>query len=148
MSDKMPDRFAGEVAWNMKEFDWTGKSFYFVTFINLLGIPIGFNSKLEQLNRGINQAGHKRINNMILIQFGVFKARAMIEIETPEFADSQVTTFDEPVIADTMIAPGSPAKVSAHLATRVASKRNMEPRQVYYVYDSSGKSKTIVIALT
>lgn len=149
MSDKMPDRFAGEAAWNSKEFDWTGKSFYFVTFLNPFGIPIGLNSKLEQLNRGINQAGHKRVNNMILIQYGVFKARAMIEIETPEFADSQVKTFDEPTIVDTMLSSRSPAKVAVQLRQRVASRRNnMEPRQIYLVYDASGKSKTIMIALT
>jgi len=141
-----------DASWDRKEFDWTGKSFYFVNFISLFGIHFGLNKKLEILNREIRQNGYKTKNSMVLIQYGKVKARTMLEIEKPDRYDAQVQNYDIATNADTIVhysGLASLAKGVEKLKERVYSRRSMMPREIYYVYQSEGNAnKILLIGLT
>ncbi len=138
--------------WDRKEFDWTGKSFYFINFISLFGINFGLDKKLELLNREIRQNGYKIKNPMILVQYGKVKSRAMIEIEKPDRYDAQVQNYDIATTADTIIHYGGLSSLSKgvqKLKERVFSRRSMLPREIYYVYQPGANTeKTLLIGLT
>ncbi|MBM3329129.1 MAG: hypothetical protein FJY67_06615 [Calditrichaeota bacterium] len=145
-------RAIDDSAWDRKEFDWTGKTFYFTTYLNLLGLPIGLPGKLEQLNRDVRTAGHKIKNPMVFIQVGKVKARAMVEIEKPEALDSQVFTYDIPTNVDSIVHYGGPSTLARgveRLKERVYSRRTMEPREIYYLYqDNPAENKMLLVGLT
>ncbi len=141
-------------AWDMQEFDWTGKSFYFIPIINLFYRPIGLGSKLELLNREVRQGGYKIASNMILIQYCPFKGRAMIEVEKQDKYDAQVLTLETNATVDTMVFRGTYSqwgKGIKRLTERVAAKRGLAPRELYYMYVvgwEPGAYRTILFALT
>lgn len=148
MSDTMPQHHAEESAWDRQEFNWLEKSFYYVTVTNLLGMPIGLDNKIEQLLRDVRAAGHKIVNNTIYVEIGEFKGKVMIEIKTPELADSQVLTYDTPTTATTMVAKAKPAQAAAKLTEKIISNSGMKPRQMFYAYKPSGSEKSTVLAVT
>lgn len=126
-----------ENSWEQKEFDWTGKAFYFVSLISVFNRPVFLSRKLEQLNREIVERHYIRQSKIILIQYGMIKSRVMIEIQPPEQYDAQVVNLDDRTNVDTMIYKGPLSKIGDHfklLAERVTSKRGIEPRSLYYSY--------------
>ena len=141
-------------AWDRKETEWTGKSFYSVPVTFLLGKPLGLGNKLEELNRELRQSGYKPVNSMVLIQFGKFKGRAMIEVPKKDTHDASICTYDIPTTVTTMVYKGEPlgiAKGFVKLKELVYSRRSMEARELYYLYIPSagaGGYKTILFAIT
>ena len=140
--------------WDQKEFDWTGKSFYFIPITNLFYRPLGLGSKLEQLNREVRQGGYKTRSNIILIQYSPFKGRIMIEVEKQDKYDAQMTTYEIQTMADTIVYRGAFSllgKGIKRLTERVVAKRGLEPRELYYMYEGeqvSGVYRTILFAIT
>lgn len=141
-----------ENVWDHKEFDWTGKSFYYIPITFVLGKPIGLGGKLEQLNREARAAGYKILNSRVLIQHASFKGRAMIEVEKQDQYDAQVVTYDDSLRVDTIVYKGSQSglgKSIKSLTERVAAKRGMPPREIYSMYVSDSSAfKTIIFAFT
>ncbi len=143
-----------EDVWDQKEFEWTGKSFYYIPLIYIFGKPLGLGGKLEQLNREARQNGYKILNNRVLISQAFIKGRAMIEVEKQDKYDAMVDTYEDPLFVDTVIyksSSGSMSNAFKRLAERVAAKRSMSPRQLYYMYvmDSGGSGyKTILFAFS
>lgn len=152
MANRAPSREISDEYWDRKEFEWTDKSFYFVTATFLFGKPLGLDGKLELLNREVRQAGYKIKNQMILIQHGKFKGRIMIEIEKKDQYDAQVQTYDTQTNCDTIIHYGgmsSLGKGIQRLKDRVAARRMMAPRLFFYMYQPDPNAqKTILFALT
>ena len=141
-----------ESAWDNKEFDWTGKSFYFVNITNLMGKPLRLGNKLEQLNREVRQNGYRTINNIILIQYGVMKSKVMIEVEKQEKYDAQVLTFETQTTADSHVFRNQQSTLSKEvkrLCERVYSRRTREPRYIYYwkVSDPTAQDRTVIFAI-
>jgi len=149
MSDKMPDLRAQEALWDKKEFNWQGKTFYFVPVMNIFHHPIGLGDKLEQLNREIKKAGYKVACRNVIIEYSSFGGKAMIEIEPPNQFDANLLTFDDPTKVYALVHP-APAKELSKAVTilseRVSAKGGMDVRKVYYLYDPSGP-RTIVLGL-
>ena len=143
-----------ETVWDNKEHDWTGKSFYSIHFFSLFYNPIGLGGKLEQLNREARAGGCKIIGKMVLIEYSMFKGRAMIEIEKQDKYDANLLNFEDKTNVDTMVYRGTPNKKSEsirRLSERVASRRGMAPRMMFYMYVPSGSAdsyKTILFAIT
>ncbi len=141
-----------ELAWESKEFDWTGKTFYFIPIINVFGHPFGLGNKLFQLNRDCRQAGCKTLSGIILIQYKLFGGRLMIEIEKPDQYDAQVITFEDTTTVDTVVHKGSAASIgrtAARLKQRVSSRRSMEPRAIYYwLVNGIGSERAVVFSVT
>ena len=143
-----------DVEWDQKEFDWTDKAFYFIPLTFIFYKPLAIGSKLEQLNREVHRAGYKVLSNMVLVQHAMFKGRALIEVEKMDKYDAQILHFEERTTVDTIVYRGSPIRISRgikRLSERVASKRNMAPREVYYMYVTGSASdtyKTIIFGLT
>lgn len=142
-----------ESEWTDKEFDWTGKSFYFVTVLTILGNPIGLGGKMEQLMREVRQHGYKTINNIVMVQHGVTKAKVMIEIEKQDKYDAQVLTFEEHAVVDTLVIKDSVTSLSTgvkRMKERVFNRRSMEHRAIYYwnVTLTGGSGYTVIFGLT
>ncbi len=142
-----------ESSWNDKEFDWTGKSFYFVNFTSLLGNPIGLGGKMEQLMREVRQNGYKTMNNVVLVQHGVTKGKVMIEVEKQDKYDAQVLTFEENTAVDTLVIKESVTTLSngvKRMKERVFNRRTMEPRGIYYwkVTLPGGSGYIVIFGLT
>jgi len=139
-------------AWDKVEHEWTGRCFYYVTATFLLGKPIGLDSKLEELNREIRQNGYKIKNPMILIQCGKMKGRIMMEVEKKDQYDAQVICYDVQTTCDTVVHYGGISSIGKgieRLKERVAARRMMNPREIYYMYQSDpSASRTIIFALT
>lgn len=139
-------------AWDRQEHDWTNKSFYYANVTFLLGSALGLDNKLEELNREIRSNNYKIKNPMVLIQSGKFKGRIMIEIEKKDQYDAQVVTYDTPTNCDTIIAYGGKAGIGKgveKLKERVAARRGMDAREVYYLFQPDPNAqKTIIFALT
>mgnify|MGYP000527650406 CR=1 FL=1 len=147
------DRAFSESAWDSKEFDWTGKTFYFVTIIRIFGKSIGLGGKLEELNREVRRHGYRTLNNNILIQLGAFKGRIMIEVEKEDRYDAQVVTYEEQTTVDTIVIHQSRTSLSAgvkRLKERVFSRRAMAPREIYYwdVNAPGGEDCIVLFGLT
>ena len=142
-----------ESAWDNKEFDWMGKSFYYVTFPCIFSNPIGLIGKLEQISRDARQSGYKIIGKMVLVEIGSFGGQAMIEVEKLDRYDANVINFDEKTTVLTVVYRGSPGKLSAgfkKLKEMVASRKGMAPRKIMYAYTPVAASsyKTVLFALT
>ncbi len=143
-----------ESFWDNKEHDWTGKSFYYVHFFAVFYNPIGLGGKLERLYREIRAGGYKVLENMALIEYGMFKGRAMVEVEKQDKYDANILNFDDKTTVDTSVYRGAPGKISEEikrLSERVASRRGMAPRFIFYKYvpDKSAEVyKTILFAIT
>lgn len=142
-----------DAQWDRKEHDWTGKSFFFVTVPHILGKPIGLGKKLEDLNRQMRQAGYKPVNNLVWIQHGAGKGKAMVEVLKQDKYDANVLTFDTSTTAISLIYKGHPsglAKGVRQLAELVVLRKSMEPREVYYLYvpyPDPANYKTILVGL-
>jgi len=135
-------------AWDKKEHDWTGKAFYFVTTTFLLGKPLGLDGKLEELNREVRQNGYKLKNLMILIQHGKFKGKVMIEVEKQDKYDAQIHHYDIQTSCDTILHLGGLATLSKgieRLKERVAARRSMNPREIYYLYQTDPSALKIIL---
>ncbi len=141
-----------ELSWESKEHDWTGKSFYFIPIINVLGKPVSLGKKLEELNRELRLNGYRTVNSMIMVQVASFKGRIMVEVEKLDKYDSQVITFDDTTTADTIVHKGSAGGIGAavkRLQQRVASRRGMNPRDIYYwLVDGPGSERAVLFAVT
>lgn len=121
--------------WDAREFDWTGKSFYFISGMNLFGKPIGIGDKFEQLMREIRKNGYKAKNNIILVQYSTFRGRVMIEIEKPDKYDAQIKFYDTQTTADTVLVHGGLSNLGKgvkRLRERVSVRRMIVPREIYY----------------
>lgn len=123
-------------SWDRKEFDWTGKSFYFVEFFNILGMPIGLGSKVEELNRELRKNGYKALSPMILIQHtSGLRGRVMIEVEKKDQYDAQVYTLDTQTSADcvaVLTGKSGLSKGIERIKQQVSSRRDMNPRMIFY----------------
>lgn len=151
MADTMPDSRRSDESWHMKEFDWTGKSFYFVNYRNIFSIAIGLSGKLEQLNRDIITARYKKINSTIYVELGKSSCKIMLEIEKPLDYNAQVFTYDEPTVVDTLVVRGNQkqfAKGIQQLNERVYAKRETHTRQLFKVYNTGNPDRHILIGLT
>ena len=142
-----------ESSWTDKEFDWTGKSFYFVNVTSLLGKPVGLGGKMERLMREVRQNGYKTLNNIVLVQHGVMKAKVMIEVEKQDKYDAQVLTFEENTAVDTMVIKEGVTSLNTgakRMKERVFNRRTMESRAIYYwkVTLPGGRGYTVVFGLT
>jgi len=143
-----------ESIWDRKEIEWTGKSFYFVPVTFLLGRPLGLGKKLEELNRHMRQGGYKPVNSMVLLQFGKFKGRAMVEVPKKDTHDANICTYDIPTTVTTMVYKGEPlgiAKGFDRLKELVYSRRSMAARELYYLYvpnATAGNYRTVLFAIT
>lgn len=137
-----------EEQWESKEFEWTGKSFYYVPILNILGHPIGLSSKLELLNREVRQNAYLTKNYIMLIQYSMFGGCAMIEVEKQDKYDAQVKTYDETTTVATIVHKGSLAgigKTVKRLKERVVSRRGMLPREIYYWLTTGPGSERMVL---
>jgi len=136
-----------EIAWESREFDWMGKSFYFIPIMNILGKPIGLGKKMVDLNNEVRRNGYKALSTMMLIQYSTFKGRIMIEVEKQDKYDSQVITYDDTTTVDTIVHKGRGGLGSSvkRLQQRVASRRGMPPRTIYYWLVSGIGSERIVL---
>jgi hypothetical protein len=145
-------REISDEAWDRKEFDWTGRSFYFVNCTFLLGNAIGLDNKLEQMNRDLRTSGYKVKNPMILVEYGKFKGRVMIEVEKKDQYDAQYHVYDVHTNCDTIVLYGGLSNLKKgvdRLREWVTSRRSMEPRQIFYLYQpDTGVTKTILFGLT
>ncbi|MFN3822005.1 MAG: hypothetical protein ACK4OO_06685 [bacterium] len=137
-----------EGIWDRKEHDWTGKWFYFVEFFSLFGKILKVNDKLETLNRGVRMERYKTVSPIIWVQYGKMKGRMLIEIEKPDRYDAQVFSYEIPTTADSIVHLGGIATLSKgveRLKEIVYSRRQMEPREIYYLYQSAISGNKIVI---
>lgn len=141
-----------EVTWDRKEHDWTGKCFYFQEFYSILGKVLQMEEKLEALNREVRMARYKIVSPIIWVQVGKMKGRMMLEIEKPDRYDAQVRTFDIPTSADSIVHLGGMATLSRgiqRLKELVYARRQMEPREIYYAYQSAqAGNKIIIVGIT
>lgn len=143
-----------DAVWDRKETEWTGKSFYSVPLTFLFGKPMGLGKKLEELNRQMRQDGYKPVNSMVLLQFGKFKGRAMVEVPKKDTYEANLHAYDIPTMVITMIYSGDPMGIARgfdKLKELVYSRRNMEAREFYYLYVPSvgaGGYKTVLFAIT
>ena len=148
----MQETAFNEQAWEMREFDWAGKSFYFLEIKNVLGKPIGLGKKLEELNRDLRMHGYRTVNSMILIQHASFKGRIMIEVEKQDKYDAQVTTFEDTTTVDTLVHKGPTGGLRGaikRIQQRVSSRRGMNPRAIYYwLVDGPGSERCVIFAIT
>lgn len=148
----MSDTKFNELNWESKEFDWTGKSFYFIPIMNVFGKPISLGNKLEELNRELRMNGYRTVNTMMMIEVAMFKGRIMVEVEKLDKYDSQVITFIDVTTAETIVHKGSTGSLGAtvkRLQQRVASRRGMNPHHVYYwLVDGPGSEKAVLFAVT
>lgn len=149
----MAETVFDEAQWDMRDFDWTDKTFYFVPIISIFNKPIGLGSKLEQLNRDARQAGFNILGKMVLIQHGSIKGRIMIEVEKKDVLDANILHFEDKTSVDTIIYRGAPGGISKgvqRLVEWVASKRRIAPREIYYMYidkPDSSNYKTVIFAI-
>ena len=140
--------------WDNKEFDWTGKSFYFINLFCIFFNPVGLIGKLEQLNRDARQNGYKIIGEMVLIERGTFSGRAMIEVEKQDKYDANILALEEKTTVSTIVYRGASSKLGVgikRLKEMVTLRKNMEPRKILYAYTpvpASGSYKTVLFALT
>jgi len=145
-------REISEETWDRKEHDWTGKAFFFVNVTFIFGNAVGLDTKLELLTREVKSNGYKIKSPMILIQQGKFKGRIMIEVEKKDLYDAQIQFYDTQTSCDTMVHLGGMTNLGKgieRLKERVASRRQMSPREIFYLYQSDpNASKTILFALT
>jgi hypothetical protein len=140
--------------WDNKEFDWNGKSFYYIKFLSLFSNPIGLPGKLEQLVQEARKGGFKVVGNMVLVEHSSFGGEAMIEVEKLDKFDADVHNFEERTTVCTVVYRGSPGKLHQgikRLREIVTQRKGMEPRKIFYAYNSastSGSYKTVLFALT
>ena len=146
----MSDTSFKELSWESKEHDWTGKSFYFIPIMNVFGKPLSLGNKFEELNRELRMNGYRTLNSMILVQAATFKGRIMVEVEKLDKYDSQVITFDDTTTADTIVHKGSSGSLGSdgkRLQQRFASRRGMNPKDIYYWHiDGPGSDRAVLFA--
>lgn len=134
--------------WDRKEFDWTGKSFYFVSLMNIFSNPIGLGGKLELVNRELRANGYRAISNMMLVEYKMFGGKVMVEIEKQDKYDAQVLTYDDKTTVETMVhtaASGGLSNAITKLKERTTSRRGMQPRALYYWPVQGVGSKTNIL---
>lgn len=143
-----------ETTWDQKEHDWTEKSFCFVSTFNIMYKPVGLNSKLDALNTILRTGGYKPTNLMLLLEWGKFKGKLMVEVPKKDTLDASVLTFDDQTTATTAVYKGDPSglgKAIKNLKEMVVSRKSLEPRAIYYLYmpgGSPGGYKTVIFAIT
>jgi len=142
-----------ESIWDHKEFEWTGKTFFYVPLIHLFSQPLGLGNKLVSLNRELRTGGYKTVNSMILIKYAPWKGRAMVEVTKLDKYDADLVTYEIPTTALTLVYRGDSTGISQavnRLKEMVYARKSMEPREIYYLYVPGAKgsnSKTILFAL-
>ena len=149
----MTETVFNEDQWDMKDFDWTDKAFYYVPIISIFNKPIGLGAKLEQLYRDARQSGYNILGKMVLVQYGALKSRIMIEVEKKDILDANILHFEDKTSVDTIVyrvTQGGISKAVQRLRERVASKRRIAPREIYYMHiDKPGRDyKTVVFPIT
>ena len=150
----IPSARIDDDTWDNKEFDWNGKSFYYIKFLSLFNNPIGLPGKLEHLMQDARKNGFKVVGNMVLVEHSTFGGEAMIEVEKSDKFDADIHNFEERTSVATVVYRGSPGKMNEgikRLREMVTQRKGMEPRKIYYAYTSgsaSGSYKTVLFALT
>ncbi|MFH0764789.1 MAG: hypothetical protein V2A61_00050 [Calditrichota bacterium] len=153
----MPDKKSNPKAfdasdWDAREFEWTGKSFYYISIINIFGKPFGLSEKLVDLNRELRQNGYRPLNNIVLIEHALFKGKIMVEVEKLDKYDDHLLTFEIQTTADSIVihtGMSGLAKGVERLKQRIVNRRDMNPRGIYYwLVNSLGSSQIVVFGLT
>jgi hypothetical protein len=143
-----------DAVWDRKETEWTGKTFYFVPVTFLFGKPLGLGKKLEELNRQMRQGGYKPVNSLVLLQFGKFKGRAMVEVPKKDTYEANLHSYDIPTTVTTLVYKGDPVGIARgfdKLKELVYSRRSMAAREFYYLYvpnTTAGNYRTVLFAIT
>ena len=123
-----------EQDWHLKEFDWSGKIFYFEDVPHFFNIPLGLDKKREAMEADIQQKGYEIVHaDMILHQPGMFKGRIFIEIEDPEQYDANVIQFENAQIL-TRVYKGSSAGIKSAIAELKAfceDRTHLPPGAIY-----------------
>ncbi len=148
----MVNKSFNDSQWDQKSSEWKDKSFYYIPILNIMNVPMGLSNKLETLYRDVRKNGYRTVNNMILIQYKTFGGRVMIEVEKQDKYDSQVATYEMDTTADTMVyskSSGSLGNAVKLIKERVASRRGLSPREIYYwMVNGPGSEKTVVFAIS
>jgi len=138
--------------WDAREYEWTGKSFYYISINNLFGKPLGLSEKLVDLNREVRQNGYRPLNNIILVEYALFKGKLMVEVEKLDKYDAQLLTFDIQTTADSIVVHtgmSGLAKGIERLKQRIVNHRAMDPRGIYYwLVNGLGSSQIVIFGLT
>lgn len=141
-----------ESDWDMQERDWSGKCFYYIPITNVLGKPVGLTNKIMDITREARKAGYTIISNMILIEHSNFGGKIMVEVEKKDQYNANILTLDDGATVDTIVHRGPVSSVGQTIKKakeRVASRRSMQPRAIYYwLVTGIGSQKTVVFALS
>ncbi len=120
--------------WHLKDFDWSGKYFYFVEVPHVLKVPLALDKRKAQLSEEISEKGYAVVNpELILYQPGMFRGKLLLEIEDPEQFDAYVTRFDDARIFTRVHRGGSGGlkKSVEELKAFTLDRAHVLPREIY-----------------
>jgi hypothetical protein len=121
--------------WHLKDFDWSGKFFYFVEVPHVLKVPLALDKKKNELSDEISEKGYTSVNpELVLYQPGMFRGKLLVEIEDPEQFDANVTLFDDARVFTRVhhSRTGSLKNTIEELKAFTLDRSHVLPREIYF----------------
>ncbi|MFH1861669.1 MAG: hydrolase [bacterium] len=141
--------------WHLQDMDWSGKFLYYDLLPHFLGMPLGFEKKVQYLKRQIAEKAYKLVNpDMILQESGTFRGAILMEIEDPGQYDANVEQLEN-VCVLTRVYNGPAGNIKqgiGELRAFVLDRKHFPPAKIYlwYITCSScikrrGKAKVVLL---